>query len=193
MPEGKEIDLSELHRMIRNGEAKIVDVRTTTEYDNGHIEGSHNIPYQHLRGRTEEVQHGCPAPVVLVSTNGKRARKAQQLLEAAGMTDVRILDGGLKPYRAAQMPFPATDDPSRPDRMASLARTVRLAAGAVSLAGAAAGLASRRNMGVMAGMALGGLIVAGLSNPAMMTRLMTSVPRNSRSYDLDEALGRMNR
>lgn len=200
MPQGKEtggsdrpIDLRELHRMIREGEAKVLDVRTTTEYDSGHIEGSHNLPYQHLRGRAEEFQRNCPEPVVLVSQSGKRARKAQALLQAAGMSDVRILDQGLKPYRAAELPFPATDDPSMPDRMASLARNVRIASGAVSLAGAVLGLVRRKNMGVLAGMALGGLLVAGLSNGNVMTRIMTSLPRNSRSFDMDEALGMITR
>lgn len=187
----KQVDLKDLHRMIRNGEAQILDVRTTTEYSQGHIEGSHNIPYQHLKDQVDDIIRNLDAPVVLVSRSGKRAWQAGELLRKAGMEEVYILEEGLKPYRRAEMPFPAGSDDDHMERMSSLARNVRMASGAVALAGAVAGLVRRQNMALLAGLAIGGLAMAAMANRQVMHRVMNSVPRNSAHFDLHRTIGQM--
>lgn len=64
--------------------AKLVDVRTTSEYASGHIEGSVNIPLADLAARLGELDLG--RPIVVHCASGSRANQAATVLCDAGYT-----------------------------------------------------------------------------------------------------------
>ena len=64
--------------------AKIVDVRTSLEFADGHVAGSINIPLDQFQARMAEIDPG--QPVILCCASGGRSGMAKQMLEQAGHT-----------------------------------------------------------------------------------------------------------
>jgi glyoxylase-like metal-dependent hydrolase (beta-lactamase superfamily II)/rhodanese-related sulfurtransferase len=87
------VDVAELKRLLETAEVQLVDVRETTERDDGYIPGSRNIPYRLIR------KLGCGAlerskPVVTVCESGQRAAIAASLLQRDGFDVRAVADGG---------------------------------------------------------------------------------------------------
>ena len=80
-------------------EMVLVDVRTPTEYDNLHIEGTINIPFADLRTRYTELD--TDAPTVMICGGGQRSSMAASLLKQRGFKHVFNVAGGMAGYSAA--------------------------------------------------------------------------------------------
>jgi hydroxyacylglutathione hydrolase len=80
----------------------VVDVRSEKEWAAGHIEGSVNIPLNHLRDRNSEIPTG--RPVVMHCEGGYRSAIAASVLRQAGRPDVLDLVGGFKAWAASKLP-----------------------------------------------------------------------------------------
>ncbi|RYD97299.1 MAG: rhodanese-like domain-containing protein [Sphingobacteriales bacterium] len=70
---------------IRNG-AIILDVRTASEYDRGHIPGAINISLGSIRERYVELDPG--KTYITTCSHGLRSVKAEQLLKERGFKQV---------------------------------------------------------------------------------------------------------
>ena len=81
----------------------VVDVRSEKEWAAGHIEGSLNIPLNHLRERASEIP--ADRPVTVHCEGGYRSAIAASLLAAAGRTDVYDMVGGFKAWVASKLPM----------------------------------------------------------------------------------------
>ena len=58
--------VSELSRRIAAREAPdILDVRTAREYDDGHVPGAVNMPFNQIRRRLGELPVGRAAPLIV--------------------------------------------------------------------------------------------------------------------------------
>ena len=75
----------------------VLDVRTTKEFDAGHLAGAVNIPLDQLRERLDEVPH--ERPVVTYCAVGMRGYLAQRILAQRGLNDVVNLSGGYRTWR----------------------------------------------------------------------------------------------
>jgi rhodanese-related sulfurtransferase len=62
----------------------IVDVRSPLEYDNGHVDGSINIPLHEIPDRVNEIK-SFPGPVVLCCATGNRSGQATMFLASQGI------------------------------------------------------------------------------------------------------------
>ena len=73
-------------------EPVLVDVRTSEEFADGHIDGAINIPVSQLDARITEV--GAKThPVVVYCFSGARSKRAADALRAAGFNSVYNLGG----------------------------------------------------------------------------------------------------
>jgi rhodanese-related sulfurtransferase len=101
---------AETAERLRAGSAVVVDVRQSTEWDHGHIDGSVPAP----RGLLEffadptsprHVEALDPdRPMIVVCHSGARAALAAATLQDMGFADVSILDGGLTAWLDAGLP-----------------------------------------------------------------------------------------
>lgn len=87
--------------MNANGDALLLDVRTTSEFENGHIDGALNIPLQQIANRWNEVPRD--KPVVVHCQGGGRAAIASSLLKSKGY-DVTNVQGGYDEWVASGRP-----------------------------------------------------------------------------------------
>ena len=77
--------------------AMLVDVREKSEYANGHIEGSRNIPLSQISKTTSAI-HDKDMPIYVYCQSGSRSRKAKAELEKMGYTNVKNI-GGIDDYK----------------------------------------------------------------------------------------------
>ena len=166
------VDVPTLRELAANGDGpRLIDVRTPGEFAAGHIEGAYNVPLDLLREHRDELRHHLDETVVLICRSGTRAAQAEQALAAAGMPNLRILDGGMVAWEAAGAPV------RRPRPRWDLERQVRLVAGALVLAAVVVG-AVFPPVTWLAAIVGGGLTVAALTNTCLMGMLLTKLPYN---------------
>ena len=89
-----EINLDELKYKQKMG-AKIVDVRSSQEYDEGHLTGSINIPYYEINKKCIELLKNKDEEIVLYCEAGVRSKKAYKVLKKLQYKNVYSLFGGV--------------------------------------------------------------------------------------------------
>ncbi len=62
----------------------IIDVRSHTEYQYGHVAGSINIPVQEIVNRMDEIRRFTP-PLILCCASGNRSAQAALFLQSHGI------------------------------------------------------------------------------------------------------------
>lgn len=70
--------------------AVIIDVRTTGEYQSGHIKNSKNIPLQNLSGNISKLK-ALNAPIITCCASGMRSSNASSILKREGLD---VINGG---------------------------------------------------------------------------------------------------
>jgi rhodanese-related sulfurtransferase len=92
----------------RQDKPTIVDVRSAKEYAGGHLEGSLNIPLNHLEARLDELP--ADGEMVVHCQGGYRSSIAASLIKRSGRPRVIDLVGGFKAWQ--QSGLPVAGDPS---------------------------------------------------------------------------------
>ncbi|HSJ05911.1 MAG TPA: rhodanese-like domain-containing protein [Longimicrobiales bacterium] len=100
-----EVSPSEARRRFDAGEAAVLDVRGTAEWEAGRVPGVAHIPLGYLPERLDEVPRD--RPVIVYCQSGARSAIAASVLAAAGITDVFNLAGGYQAWLAAGHPTDA--------------------------------------------------------------------------------------
>jgi rhodanese-related sulfurtransferase len=149
----------------------IVDVRSPGEFASERIHGTQNIPLDELSSRTGELARGTP--LVCVCQSGQRSGQARDRLAAAGFEFVTSLQGGINAWKRAGLPLEKT-----PGAPWSLERQVRVAAGALVLAGAAGGTWLHPALYGLSAFVGAGLVFAGITNWCGMGLLLARAPWN---------------
>ena len=72
--------------------AALLDVRTSQEYQEGHIPGSINIPLQSL-STADQIPAGKDAPLFVYCYSGSRSAQAVRLLTGMGYTSIKNIVG----------------------------------------------------------------------------------------------------
>ena len=67
--------------------AAVIDVRTDAEFQQGHLPGAINIPYDRIVERRAELPPDPNRPIVLYCRTGRRSGIAKQSLEEFGFTN----------------------------------------------------------------------------------------------------------
>lgn len=78
-------DPVDFRTLLGNG-AKIVDVRTPSEYKMGYIKGSINIPLHELNGKYKKLNKD--QVVITCCASGVRSASAKNILESKGFKEV---------------------------------------------------------------------------------------------------------
>lgn len=84
-----------------SAEALVLDVRTRSEYDAGHLPGAMQVPHVELRERLDEVEAAAAGrPVRVLCESGVRSNLAHRVLAQEGF-DSASLSGGMLTLRAS--------------------------------------------------------------------------------------------
>jgi rhodanese-related sulfurtransferase len=97
----------EVHEAFHNNKIVIIDVRTPQEFAFEHIEGVLLAPLATFEPENLPTQDG--KRIVFHCGSGARSRKVAEKCLAAGMDPIAHLDGGFAAWKAAGLPYIATD------------------------------------------------------------------------------------
>ncbi len=75
--------MDNLEKLIKAGEATIIDVRTPSEFMGGHVSGSINIPLNEIPSRLAEFKD--KKNIVLCCASGNRSGQATAFLKQNGI------------------------------------------------------------------------------------------------------------
>jgi rhodanese-related sulfurtransferase len=160
------------HLLEQRPDTRLLDVRTPGEFEAEHIAGAYNVPLDTLGEHGPEIRAGVAEPVVLVCRSGQRARKAEDALRAAGMSNLHVLDGGMTAWAAAGLPV------RRGAPRMSLERQVRIAAGALAATGGFLALFVSPLFAALPAFVGSGLVFAGVTDTCAMGMLIARLPYN---------------
>lgn len=164
---------AELTRLLHDyPETRLLDVRTPGEFEAEHIVGAYNVPLDTLGEHGPEIRAAVAEMVVLVCRSGQRARKAEEALKDAGMTNLHVLDGGMSAWTAAGLPV------RRGAPRMSLERQVRIAAGTLAAIGGFLALLLNPMFAAIPALVGSGLVFAGLTDTCAMGMLLAKLPYN---------------
>ncbi len=98
-----DVTVQEARRLIEDKpDLVLLDVRTASEYEEGHIEGAVNIPVQELSVRFDELS---PEDELLVyCRTGNRSAQAVDILLDLGFTKIYHMDEGITGWIEAGYP-----------------------------------------------------------------------------------------
>jgi rhodanese-related sulfurtransferase len=83
----------------------IVDVRSQSEYESGHVPGALHLPFYALWTRHSEIKGKPEDPVVLYCEHGPRAGVAKFALWTLGYTNLVYLDGHMSGWKERGLPM----------------------------------------------------------------------------------------
>lgn len=96
------ISQSELLSRINDKSAPmIIDVRTSDKFNQGHVPGAINIPYDNYEVALVDLKLKKSDEVIVYCELGGRAKKVEKSLENQGFFEVRHLEGDMSGWRNA--------------------------------------------------------------------------------------------
>ncbi len=90
--------------LMNREKAVVIDVCEPTEFAQGHVVGSKNIPLAQLEAQLPQVVKNKSLPVIMVCQVGGRASRAAAQAQKLGFERAQALSGGLKSWREANLP-----------------------------------------------------------------------------------------
>jgi len=152
-----------------------LDVPTPSEFDEFHIEQAISHPLDQLDPTKVQGWLSGKSACVVVCRGGTRATKAAETLRQAGISNVQVLEGGMLEWEAAGLPAIRSGRSVLP-----LERQVRIAAGAMNLAGVILGFTVDPRFFYLSGFIGAGLVFAGITDWCGMAILLSKMPWNQR-------------
>ena len=97
------VDVGEARDLIADeADLVVLDVRTVSEYESGHLEGAINIPVEVLGGRLSELN--TDDELLVYCRTGNRSTTAVGILRENGYDRVYHMDGGITAWMSAGFP-----------------------------------------------------------------------------------------
>lgn len=78
-----------IQEFIANG-AVIIDVRSVSEFHNGHVSNAKNIPLNNLESKIDEIRK-WNKPIITCCLSGMRSAQATSLLK---QNEIQVINGG---------------------------------------------------------------------------------------------------
>ena len=106
-----QIDVQELKNRLSTNGLRTLDVRESDEWDDGHIEGAHFMPYTSMApqlgvpAQIEELELTPDDSIAVVCGTGNRSSTAISLLLRHGYSDLSNVTGGMTAWENAGFPM----------------------------------------------------------------------------------------
>lgn len=101
-----QVGVDEFEKLVKEGNVRLIDVRTPKEYAEGHIDGAINVDWKnrHFADNIKKVV-GNEKPVAIYCRSGNRATRAMYAMDALGYNEIYNLEHGIKSWKAAKKPL----------------------------------------------------------------------------------------
>ena len=164
------ISASALRQRLDNGDAVVVDVRTTGEFASGHIARSINVPMDEIEARLEDIPTG--GKVVLICQTWQRSKMTYDRLKGR-LDKVVCLDGGIDSWTRSGQPVVRSVRTSM-----ALDRQAQIGASVIILASVGLGAFVSPYWFYLALVPGVGLMLAGTARFCLMGTILAAMPWN---------------
>ncbi len=163
-----------LHEATQAGDdVELIDVRTPIEYKEVHVSFARNLPLDQLDPAQLATQRrSSQKPLYVICRSGSRGRQACEKLLRGGHLNVLNVEGGTQAWDEAGLPV------VRGQKMVSLERQVRIAAGLLVVLGTSLGYFVHPYWLGLAAIVGAGLVFAGVTDTCGMGMLLAKMPWN---------------
>jgi rhodanese-related sulfurtransferase len=100
----KHVDAAGAAKLVSEGKVTVVDVRTSDEFNEGHLKDAKNIDMMSKDFAAKLGELDKSKPVLVHCQAGGRSTRALPTLEKLGFTDIIHLDGGMNDWVKAGQP-----------------------------------------------------------------------------------------
>ena len=98
------VDVREARNLLREkGRLMVLDVRTISEYDGGHLQGAINIPVEVLTQYLSQLNKNDE--LLVYCRTGNRSTTAVGILRENGYDRIYHMDGGIEAWDSAKFPI----------------------------------------------------------------------------------------
>ena len=97
------INVDDLKKLSEEQRPLIIDVRTSREYQSGHIPKARHVPLSELPDAISSIEDYKSQPIYLVCAVGGRSKRAQMMLLSHGFNAINV-DGGTNEWVAKGYP-----------------------------------------------------------------------------------------
>ncbi|MDP6047845.1 MAG: rhodanese-like domain-containing protein [Candidatus Bathyarchaeota archaeon] len=98
------VDVREARNLLREkGSLMVLDVRTISEYDGGHLQGAINIPVEVLTQYLSQLNKNDE--LLVYCRTGNRSTTAVGILRENGYDRIYHMDGGIEAWDSAKFPI----------------------------------------------------------------------------------------
>jgi rhodanese-related sulfurtransferase len=97
------ISSQDLVRLMNQG-ALVLDIRKPDEFAQGHVNGAKQLPSDKILTAGDDFKRFKEKPVVIIDDSGSLAAAAVRQLNEQGFTKAFSLRGGIKSWRAENLP-----------------------------------------------------------------------------------------
>jgi rhodanese-related sulfurtransferase len=162
-----------LYDLISKGNSvHLVDVRTSAEFQEIHVDVAKNVPLDRLDPAALGLDAQSHQPLYVICRSGARGSQACQSLLRAGLPNVVNVEGGTMAWAQAGLPV------IRGKKSVSIDRQVRMIAGSLVLLASILAVTLDARWGILSGLIGAGLLHAGLSDSCMMGMCLAKMPWN---------------
>ena len=102
---GKKITPQDLINLTNQDKVELIDLRASSDFNEGHITGSKNIPYANFDDRAHEIKQNDNISLVLICETGSQSANAGEKLQNLGHKDTLRLSGGINNWRMDNLPL----------------------------------------------------------------------------------------
>ncbi|WP_026186015.1 VTT domain-containing protein [Thioalkalivibrio thiocyanodenitrificans] len=106
---GRDLTVREVQSALDEGRLTLLDVRGPDEFAKAHVAGAVPIPVDDLLAAPQRVAEAHSGPLALICRTDRRSAKAQRALARAGVTDARVVQGGMEAWERADLPVVRPD------------------------------------------------------------------------------------
>lgn len=90
------VTIEELKKHLSKNDVQVIDVRTESEYNNGHIKGAENMVFTSLENNLNKISKD--KPTIVHCQSGVRAAMAYSILKRNGIKNLSIYLGGINEW-----------------------------------------------------------------------------------------------
>jgi len=167
------ISPQELAEICKAGKTQVIDVRTPAEFQECHCIYAENVPLDRLDPTAiMNSRTNSDTPLYLICRSGSRGKQACEKFLQAGYKNVVNVEGGTLAWDQCQLPV------NRGQKMMSLERQVRIAAGILVVLGVVLALLIHPGFMGLSAFVGSGLVFAGLTDTCGMGMLIARMPWN---------------
>ena len=101
---GRRVDNLEATRIINKDNGVVVDLRTASEFSQGHLVNAINVLPENIIEQINTLNTNKDAQVLLVCKTGSTSKKVSLLLKKEGYENINILSGGMLNWSNSGLP-----------------------------------------------------------------------------------------